>query len=178
MCLKKMNKLKYILLILPTLHKAQVDTTAFAPNLGPLIEPDAITFTFNTIGWKMLFTVILIILTVSFVFWLKTYIRNKFRREAVKNINNIISLQNPVKEIFVNLKIVAIKSFGRENVAKLSGTEWLIFLNSKAKNIDFLLFEQEINQAIYKDKNIDDDKLEQLITISIKWIKTYDTRNT
>ena len=173
-----MNKIKYILLILPTLLKAQVDSTTFAPNLGSLIEPDAIPFTFNTIGWKVLFTVISIILIVSFIIWLKTYIKNKFRRKAVKNISNITSLKNPVKEIFINLKIVAIKSFGRKNVAKLSGTEWLLFLNSKAKNIDFLLFEQEINQAIYKDENIDNDKLEQLITISIKWIKTYDTRNT
>ncbi|MCK5857268.1 MAG: DUF4381 domain-containing protein [Bacteroidales bacterium] len=173
-----MNILKYILFILPAVLHAQVDTTSIVPNLGALIEPEAIPFTFNTIGWKVLFTVVSIVIIVLFIIWLKTYIKNKFRREAIRNINNITSKNNPVKEIFVNLKIVAIKSFGRQNVANLSGEEWLIFLNSKAKNIDFLLFEHEINQAIYKDKNIDNDKLKQLIAISIKWINTYDTRNT
>ena len=173
-----MNILKYILFILPAVLHAQVDTTSIAPNLGALIEPEAIPFTFNTIGWKVLFTVVSVTLIVSFIIWLIKYIKNKFRRDAIKNINNITTQNNPVKEIFVNLKIVAIKSFGRENAAKLSGKEWLIFLNSKAKNIDFLLFEQEINKAIYKDEKIDKEKLEQLITISIKWIKTYDTRNT
>ena len=173
-----MNRLKYILLMLPTLLNIQVGTTAFAPNLGPLIEPDAIPFTFDTLGWKVLFIVVLIVIVVSFVLWLNKYNKNKFRREAIRNIQNILDTNNPVKEIFVNLKIVAIKSFGRKNVANLFGKEWLVFLNSKAKNIDFLLYEQEINQAIYKDKNIDNDKLKQLITLSIKWIKTYDTRNT
>ena len=147
--------------------------------LGPILEPKPVKFSFDTPGWY--FLGMLFIFTCLFLIFkgLKRYKQNAYRREALKKINFVSSskpqkeLKQQVSELFVILKIAAFKAYGRDHVASLYGKSWLLFLESKAKNTPFTKYEPIISGAIYKDFVPDAQELNELKNLSKKWIQTH-----
>lgn len=157
----------------------EADPAEADQELGPILEPDPIEFSFDTWGWY--FVGILLIL-VCFFFALrqiKHYKKNAYRREAIKELDQITpsSANNEVgrqlSELLVILKITALKAYGRKNVATLYGKSWLLFLESKAENTPFSKFENIISRAIYENETTDIKELNELKNLSKKWIRTH-----
>ena len=147
--------------------------------LGPILEPDPISFSFDTPGWYILGTLLLLIIFLLSLRWVKQYRNNAYRRAAIIEINQINSSNSSLEsgsqlsQLLVILKMTAIKSYGRKIVATLDGKTWLMFLESKAKNTAFSQFEVMITNSIYKNIAPDAKELDELKNLSKKWIQTH-----
>lgn len=147
--------------------------------IGPIIEPEPIAFSFNTLGWKIVGVLLLCLLAFVIYKLYKKYQKNAYKREAIKVLTELESQVNSQKsssiaeQISAQLKRVAIISFGREEVAALSGTPWLAFLQEKGKHTPFLKFEDDMNNVIYSEKEMDSIKINEMLKLSIKWIKSH-----
>jgi hypothetical protein len=139
-----------------------------------ILEPEPLPFTFETLGWKILGVLLLIIAVVLFYKWFKNFRKNKYRREAIKKIQLIetenSNNQSKINHVNIILKQVAMASFGREQVAQLYGNEWFSFLDSKSKKSDFTKYSKNITDAIYNSTAIDDNTLRTIYKLTKAWI--------
>lgn len=148
-------------------------------DLGPILEPDPVKFSFDTPGWYAVGILVLLICYYLTFRLIKRYRQNAYRRQALKeltqinpsNSNNQLNLQ--LSELLVILKMVALKAYGRKNVATLYGKPWLLFLESKAKNTPFSKYEGIISRTIYENAKPDIKELSELKNLSKKWIQTH-----
>ncbi len=138
-------------------------------NLQNIYEPEAVQFSFDTIGWKIMAVILLlIVLTITF-FVIKKYIKNKYRREAISRLTQTQSIQ----DILVIVKQVCMQTYGRQTTADLHGNQWFSFLDSKVKSSLFIPLEKEVLNALYQQKEISLEVKNQLLSNSKKWIKTH-----
>lgn len=141
---------------------------------GSILEPDPLTFTFETIGWKILGGILLLLLIILSYKRLKLYQKNKYRRKALKRIQFISAEESgnadKIKNFNIVLKQVAIEAFGRDRVAELYGVEWLLFLDSKAKNCSFAQYDSSFTDAMYSNKEIDGNKEGAIYKLTKTWI--------
>ena len=148
-------------------------------DLGPLYEPDAVRFSFETPGWYVLSIFLLLVAAFLFFKWLKRYRKNGYRREALKTIARIEQNSqnqneaNQLNDIWVLLKLVAMETFGRQQVAQLYGDDWLEFLESKGKNTPFTHYKQHIINSLYDTIAVDLKETKALIELSKQWISTH-----
>lgn len=145
---------------------------ALSGDLGSLYEPPPVDFTFETVGWTILLVCALITFLLIIILLVRKHNHNRYRYEAMSTLERV---RHPgdTQLIFITLKQVAIKTFGREKVAPLFGREWLIFLEETGREISFLPYEKEISQAIYREEVIGEDTMKELLAISKKWIRTH-----
>ena len=148
-------------------------------DLGPILEPAPVKFSFDTPGWYVIGVLILLTCGYLTLRLIKRYRQNTYRREALKELNQINpsnsndQLDLHLSELLVILKMVALKAYGRKNVATLYGKSWLLFLESKAKNTPFSNYEAIISGTIYKNERPDIKQLTELKNLSKKWIQTH-----
>jgi hypothetical protein len=138
-------------------------------DLGPLYEPEAVSFSFQSPGWYILAVLLILLAAYFLVKWIRSYLRNAYRREALKNLSTISSLSDTL----ALLKIVAIQTFGRESVAPLYGDEWLDFLEEKGRDTPFRKYSSSISRALYEHGKLEGEQLEKIIGLSKIWIKTH-----
>ena len=154
-----------------------VDSAAIAGlNIGPLQEPEAVGFTFETIGWPILAAVIFVVILIISFFAISKHIKNRYRREALAELQQVASGQLPLNHSLVLVKRTAIHAFGREKVGKLAGKEWFQFLDENAKNVNFLSVQTEAEALIYKDEALEKQAKEELILNTKNWIKHHAAR--
>ncbi|MFD1293743.1 DUF4381 domain-containing protein [Lutibacter holmesii] len=170
----KIGVLTYLKFLILSSFSFQQDVSSSEP-VGTILEPDPLPFTFETIGWKVLAVLLLIVLVFTLYKQFKLYKKNTYRRVAIKKIEAIESstAQNEINNLNIVLKQVAITTFGRENVANLFGNEWLVFLDSKSKKGEFLKYEVDFFDAIYKNKKVNKSTLKEICKTSKNWIKTH-----
>lgn len=146
-----------------------------AMNSAKIIEPSPITFSFNTPAWYFTGIVILIIAIVLFVRWLIKYHSNAYRREAIRELNKYELIEKPqlLIEVLSILKLVAIKSYGRNQVAVLSGNEWFQFLESSSNKTSFSEIKEDVLLALYKNESLDKIVSNKLLSTSKSWISTH-----
>ncbi len=148
-------------------------------DLGPLYEPDAVRFSFETPGWYLVAGLFSLLAILLFFRWLKQYRKNGYRREALKTLAEIEHYSQNQKEliqlndIWVLLKRVAMETFGRQQVAQLYGNDWLEFLESKGKNTPFTSCKQHIVNTLYDTIEVDPKETKALIELSKHWIRTH-----
>ena len=148
-------------------------------DLGPLYEPDAVRFSFETPGWYLVAGLLVLFVVLLFFTWLKRYRKNAYRREALKTITRIEQNSqnqneaNQLNDIWVLLKLVAMETFGRQQVAQLYGDDWLEFLESKGKNTPFTHYKQHIINSLYDTISVDPKETKALIELSKQWISTH-----
>lgn len=141
--------------------------------IKPLMEPSPVEFTFETIGWTILLWIVILTILAVTVRSIISYRKNKYKRAALKVLGSL-STETPEinQQIGIQLKLVAIESYGRETVAHLSGTEWTSFLQSKGKHTDFKNLDTFLLESLYQNK-FDKKQSRQFLTYSKKWIKTH-----
>lgn len=148
-------------------------------DIGTIIEPEAIAFSFDTPGWKSLGIVLILIAIYLLIKWAIRYQKNAYRRAAqnvLAQIENKFSLEKDkacLNDSLILLKQVAITGFGRENVANLSGTAWLAFLESKGKDTPFLKYEVDLLSSLYMKNELSEDTTMAVLALSRKWINTH-----
>jgi hypothetical protein len=148
--------------------------------LNPIIEADPIPFTMDTIGWNLVFVMLLIVIVyIGFKFYVN-YKRNAYRREAISEIHSIINNQinataSSISQIMFLLKQTALQSYDKKMVASLEGEKWLVFLDSKLNQTGFTKHHEIIASAIYKNEFNDTNSfsLTDFSNMSIKWIKNH-----
>lgn len=146
--------------------------------LDPLFEPDPVGFTFDSPGWYVVGGILLILMGLGLVRAIKHYRKNKYRREALRKMSQLIAeVPNDSEyllfETRVLLKRVAIEKFGRLRVASLSGVEWLQFLENTGRNTPFTNCEILIHQDDDWIKTNIDEQLHEAISLTKKWLKTH-----
>ncbi|MFV0507330.1 MAG: DUF4381 domain-containing protein [Bacteroidales bacterium] len=138
-------------------------------NLQPLYEPSVVKFTFESVGWRILAVLCLIItLLVAFIS-IRRYVQNSYRRKALSILNN----ESSAIDIFVLLKQLAIQVYGRQTAGSLYGKEWLIFLDKTGVGVSFVEREADFLNAVYNTDAIDISTRADLLTNAKKWIKTH-----
>ena len=149
------------------------------PDIGTLLEPDPVAFSFETPGWYILAGILLMSLILFFVRWLRNYRKNAYRREAVKQLSAIqnstegSAIGSSLQQLLTLLKIVAIQTYGRPAVAPLYGKNWLSFLQGKGKDTPFIEYESAIINALHAGKAVDRQEMEALFSLSKRWILTH-----
>lgn len=149
------------------------------PEIGGLFEPEPVTFSFDRPGWYIVVLLLLLLAVVLIIKWRDHRIKNAYRRNAIKAIKNMEQqmVQNPgsnfISKDMAIVRMAAMQAFGRRQVASLSGSEWLRFLESKGKNTQFTAYGDIIQDAVYQDKPADMENTAAIIELSKKWIKTH-----
>lgn len=145
-------------------------------DLGPVLEPEEIQFSFDSPGWYFTGFLILLILIISFMRWFKHFRKNAYRRAALIEIDKL-SISGSEEELSQNfstllaiLKLVALKAYGRETVASLYGKNWLEFLESKSKDTEFRKFASLISKTTYQNEAPDLEQFKEFRQLSKKWI--------
>lgn len=158
-----------------TLSAAQ-DTAGLAaqlPELGPLIEPSPVGFHFETVGWTILAVVLLLAILIAAFLFIRRYIHNRYRREALAAMEKIQGEPHAVPQLFALLKRTAIEAFGRDQVSALHGEEWLSFLDRTGKEIRMSDYKSQIFNAIYAEKAPNPSTYSALHAQAIKWVRTH-----
>jgi len=146
--------------------------------LGSIIEAEPVAFSFDTLGWKILFVILAFFISWLLFRFYKSYQKNAYRREAIKNINHLkTSLSSNkvelVSKVMFQLKQTALQTYSRKEVAALKGEEWLQFLDHKANLNYFSANNSTISEAIYKGSLGSSLNIESFLSSSIKWIKRH-----
>lgn len=155
--------------IIPTTIQDSIPDNIKNLQLEEIYEPQSVPFTFETMGWKLLGAVILLGFIIASYVFVRNYIKNAYRREAIKKL----TINTTVSEVLVVLKMVALQSFGREEVGRLYGKPWLEFLDKTGKDVRFIPLEAEIQNSIYKNIDLDAQVKQQILMNSKKWIKSH-----
>lgn len=148
------------------------ETTIAAFQLGELYEPSPVQFTFETVGWPILGALVIVVLLIIAFYSYRNYRRNQYRREALRVLEGI-SRPDQVLAIFMVLKKTAIHAFGREEVAGLSGIEWLKFLERTGKNVQIIDQEKQVESSLYRSEPLPVDAQHQILSNAKKWIRTH-----
>lgn len=144
-----------------------VDTSQI--RLAPLYEPDAVRFTFDAPGWRVVGLMLLIVFTIILYQQVVRYIKNAYRRHALARLDGNTSPQNTL----IVLKQTAIYAFGRDRAGSLTGKDWLVFLDKTGKDVDFTSLEAPIANYVYDNAEMTRDDSLKLVSNSRKWIKTH-----
>ena len=146
-------------------------------DLGPIFEPDPVPFQFETMGWYVLFALLILGVLLVGIWYLKKYIKNAYRRQAVQLLHSIQSKFKKegdvgcITDVMVLLKQVSITTYGREKVAPLYGIDWLNFLESSFSDLSFAKYDVLVSQALYQNELTQADKVSEFFSTSKKWIR-------
>ena len=148
--------------------------------LNPIIDADPVQFTIDTIGWKIVFILVIATLVVLIYKYYLRYKKNEYRRVAISKIRELSldkknSMSIIISKIMFELKQTALQSYDRKKVAALEGERWLQFLDKTLKQPTFSKYHEIIVNAVYKDEYKQDDSfnLTYFADMSIKWIKNH-----
>lgn len=142
--------------------------------LGPPLEPQPIELNFTGPGWMALYILLAVLFIVACILVWKHYKKNKYRRQAVKALKQLpIADYSGILHAMEILKSTAMRSFGREELAPLSGAELFHFLNQK-----YPAFNSNTTQAIssvfyQKSVVIGLDEKKAFIDQSQNWIRKH-----
>lgn len=154
-----------------------VSISTFAQNgsieLHDLYEPDPVQFRFETPGWYILAGLIFILVILIIIQQTRKYIKNRYRREAITEIEIISQAPVVIPQLFVVLKNTAMHAFGREQVGQLYGKEWLAFLEKTGKGVKLTDYQEQIYSAMYGGKEIEFQTQKMILSNALKWVKSH-----
>lgn len=149
--------------------------------LGDFIEvvaPPAVSWLPQTPGWWWLGAVLLVILLHRSWRRLRHWYRNRYRREAAGQLQQLARTGNPqtlAGEVNRLLKLTALAAFSREQVARLSGEEWVRFLNRSCPGKPFAPEQAEVLAlGAYRQQPLDDPSRQRLIGASLHWVREHE----
>jgi hypothetical protein len=157
--------------------------------LHELFLPDPVSWKPQTIGWYVVFGLVLFVIGCWVYGRVRCYRTNRYRRLALAELAVIErELQRPEKraralsEIPVLLKGTALSAFPRSEVAGLSGTRWLAFLDKTLGAKDFTQSEgrllSELAYApVQRITQVSDEQIGNLLRLVRRWIKRHVVRS-
>lgn len=103
--------------------------------IDEIIVPDAVSWWPSAPGWQVLAVVFMILLMIGGMRLAKRWWRNRYRREALRQLDAIqqqagANGQQLVAMLPHYIKVTALQAYPRHDVASLSGDAWLAFLDA------------------------------------------------
>jgi len=143
--------------------------------------PEPISWWPQTIGWKLLVLLLLLLLSYRVVIQTKLWWHNRYRRVALKRLSELESSasgwQYVVRQLPFLLKTTALLAYPRVDVAQLSGKPWLRFLDSQYTGPAFSDgVGQELLAVSYKPNSLwmlSESEAQVLITMTRAWIREH-----
>lgn len=149
--------------------------------LGDFVEvasPEAISWWPQTTGWWWLGAILLGYALHHGWRLLRHWYRNRYRREAANRLQRLAGEpENPGLIADVNrlLKITAMAAYSREQVARLSGDEWVSFLNHHCPAAPFSVEQgQLLAEATYTAQAVEADTGQQLLNAVLAWVRQHE----
>lgn len=149
--------------------------------LGDFVEvvaPAAVGWLPQTTGWLWLGAALLALLLQRAYRRLRRWYADRYRREASRRLRNLGSPDAPatlIPAINELLKITAIAGYSRERVARLSGSEWVEFLNQGCAAPPF---DEELGQWLaagsYREIPLQQEQGRRLVAACDSWIRQHE----
>ena len=147
--------------------------------IGLLIEPNPIAFSFGAPGWYILLAIFVLILAIIALVLYLRHKKRRYRRQASFQLQKIkeseLSSTQFLSQIMSTIKQVAITSYGRESLVHLSGIKFLDLL--KKRNKDKAIFPEDIeglfSKGMYQNTELSATNRERIIKESINWINQH-----
>ena len=141
--------------------------------------PDPIGFWPPAPGWWLV-GLLLIALLVTGLFLYRRYQKHAYRRMAVQQLNSLFEqYQQPQQHHDITaqlnclLKTVAQQTYTTEQISRLTGTQWLNFLDSSANTQTFSQGPGQILASAPYDKNAKLSDVTALKQCCIQWIRRH-----
>ncbi|MBE9549104.1 MAG: DUF4381 domain-containing protein [Proteobacteria bacterium] len=155
-------------------------------NLNDIVMPANIGWWPLATGWYFLLGLLLLVFAWSAYRLLQHWLKNRYRREALhklqlleNSIQNSTQRDASLRQIPVLLKRTALSAYPREQVASLTGKDWISFLNSCIKNIAFPEpVASTLEQVAYSTGElglVDSASSTALLSASRHWLKDHRT---
>ncbi len=157
----------YFMLLTPNSH------IPYPISLHALYEPEPVAFRFETPGWYMILILLISILVFVTTWQYLKFKKNKYRRDALQDMENLENTFSLIPKVFVILKKTAIHCFGKEIVGELHGKQWIDFLDSTGKNINMKMYTKEITDALYSEQKIPSETEKIIVSNAKTWIQTH-----
>ena len=157
------------------------------PGLHDIAVPDPVSWAPQTIGW-----LVALLLVVALSAWALVRIRrrkaaNRYREVALSELVEIErALAEPegravaLSRVPILLKRVALSFGDRQQVASLTGDDWLAYLDTAYGGVGFRQGPGKVLPALAYDpagiESLDEDALADLMSLSRKWIRRHDGR--
>jgi hypothetical protein len=149
--------------------------------LGDFVEvvsPAAVNWWPQTSGWWWLGAILLIYALRRGWRFLRHWYHNRYRREAVERLQGLagtLDSPNLVADINRLLKLAAMAAYSRETVARLSGDEWVAFLNGNCPVAPFSAEQGQLLAAhTYTGQAIEADAGHQLLAAGLTWMQRHE----
>ncbi|QZT37344.1 DUF4381 domain-containing protein [Halosquirtibacter xylanolyticus] len=146
-------------------------------NFTDLLSPSPVEFSFDTIGWRVL-GVIVLLLILSIIAWiLYRYQKNRYRSEALKLISHIHT-KGHTRLIQTDkiLRRTAFTAYKDPQIKSMNYNMWKDFLLQHAppysEDTDFL---SNIGEIVYqKDEKTDDILISKFVKYARFWIRKHE----
>ncbi len=148
-------------------------------NLHDIVPPAAVPWWPPATGWTVLAGILAVGLLVGTFLWLRRYQRNRYRRAALSQLR-LIRLQGEsdtgvgARELSGLLKRTALAAWPREQVATLSGSEWLNFLQQSMTRANMgESLGRSLQETVYQRKKLPLEEFEAMCTSAEDWIRLH-----
>jgi hypothetical protein len=150
--------------------------------INEIILPESISWWPSAPGWQVLGFFIFSYCLFLIGRLLKRWLHNRYRREALRQIASVqAQTDNQAEDVVAVLpfflKAVALKAYPREDVASLSGNEWLTFLDSHYPGPPFSIgIGEKLVSIAYLPRDqwqLNDQECTRLIDMSQNWIQKH-----
>ena len=133
----------------------------------------------STIGWKTVALLLCIFVSYRLFKFAQSWWKNRYRREAIRQINeqqaSVNNLSNVVEKLPFYLKATALQAYPRDQVAQLSGSAWIDFLNEKTGSEHFNSnVSEQLLTISYRPKEqwqLTEEQCLNLINLTKLWVK-------
>jgi hypothetical protein len=150
--------------------------------LGKLIEPQPVPFTFTAPGWYVLGGLLVLLLIGLVVLIFKYYQLNKYRKHALhfladteQKCIDLKAFDMLVYEANMLIKRIAMSRYGRQTVSGLRDGQWTDFINRTWREKSFDAKDEAlINQTIYQaQEGITAEDAQAFIQKAKRWIRKH-----
>lgn len=149
--------------------------------LGDFVEvipPADISWLPQTAGWAWLGAALLLVALRLTWQWLRRWYRNRYRREAIARLRQLARSHGDdgwLPELNKLLKLTAMAAFSRESVARLSGDEWVEFLDRQCPAPVFSPQQRSLlATGTYRNAALADEARRELVAACLAWIRQHE----
>jgi uncharacterized protein DUF4381 len=143
-------------------------------DFNEVVSPEAISWWPQTVGWAWVAAGLLIL--AGYHSWKRAvyWYRNRYRGEAINKLRQLPDSGNTAMEVNRLLKLTALAAFSREQVASLSGQQWVAFLNAQCPEPVFDSAQSELLAlAAYTGEAVEAAVGRTLLQSSRAWIEQH-----
>lgn len=143
-----------------------------------IVSPAAINWLPQTAGWAWLGAALALLLLRACWKGLRRWYRDRYRREAIARLQQLAQSSQPegwLIELNKLLKLTAMAAFSRERVARLSGEEWIDFLERQCRSP---VFSPELRELLavgtYRNIPVATEQRQQIVAACLNWIRLHE----